>query len=73
VGALLGLVTFCCFGGFFLGIFAIVKGNEAKRVLDHYGVDEGRSMAVAAMVLGALDVGVSLVFVLVNVLSGLGR
>jgi hypothetical protein len=73
IGALIGLVTFCCFGGLFLGIYAIVKGSEARRVLDHYGVEQGRSMAIAAIIVGGLDIAISIVFLLANFSTALIR
>jgi hypothetical protein len=73
IAGLAGLVTFCCFGGLFLGIFAIVKGNEARRVFDHYGVEEGRSMALAAAVVGTLDIVISIVFLVANFSSSIIR
>jgi hypothetical protein len=71
VASLIGLVTFCCFGGIFLGIFGIVKGNEARRILDHYGVEQGRSMAVAATVVGALDIAITIIFLIANFASSI--
>jgi hypothetical protein len=71
IASLIGLVTFCCFGGIFLGIFGIVKGNEARRILDHYGVEQGRSMAVAATVVGALDIAITIIFLVANFASSI--
>jgi hypothetical protein len=73
IAALVGLATFCCFGGLFLGIFAIVKGNEARRVLEYYNVEQGRNMALAATVVGALDIAVTLVFLVANFASSILR
>jgi len=73
LASLVGLATFCCFGGLFLGIFAIVKGNDARRVLDYYNVDEGRSMAQAAAVIGAIDIAITVVFLVVNFASSIIR
>jgi hypothetical protein len=56
---------FCC--GLVLGILSIKWGNEARRTLDALGVVQGRNMAVAAMALGAVDVLLWAVWLLVQI------
>lgn len=51
--SLIGLVCF----GFILGILAVKKANSAIETIDIYGVvPEKRSLAVAAKVIGIVDI-----------------
>ena len=74
VGSLLGLVGFCCcFTGVALGAFAIYKGNRAKQVFDRYGVEEGRSMAVAAIAIGGFDIFLNVIVLVAQLARQIGH
>lgn len=66
----LGLVLICCFGGFPFGIGALVTGylgyNNANSNPREYG---GRSLAIGGMVLGAVSLAGSLLFVILGALN----
>lgn len=69
---ILGLVLFCCYGGFPFGIAAMVTGflgfqNTAKNPL-RFG---GRNLAIAGMILGAIGFLVNLTFVIIAILANL--
>lgn len=69
---ILGVVLFCCYGGFPLGVAAMVTGflgyQNANRDPLQYG---GRSLAIAGMILGAVGfIGVILMIILVVASGG---
>ena len=55
---LVGLV--CCCG--LLGIYALVQGQGARRVLTRYDVEEGQTDASIAMLLGGVEILLGLLF-----------
>lgn len=68
----LGLLLFCCFGGMPLGLGAVITGylgmNNANNDPQRYG---GRGLAVAGMVLGAISVVGSLLWILLSLLGNI--
>lgn len=62
--------VFCCIG-LVLGIVGIVMGMKAKSTLQGYGVQDGQSQATAGIVLGWICVGLWVLFMIINMLSGL--
>lgn len=72
VSLVLGILSFvliCCYGGFPLGIAAMITGylgmNNANNDPTKYG---GRGMAIAGLVLGAVSIVSSIVFIIFAIL-----
>ena len=67
---ILSLLVICCYGGFPLGLAAIVTGFLGMKNADanptRYG---GRGMAIAGMVLGVISLISSVVFIFVAILA----
>ncbi|MEO8071881.1 MAG: DUF4190 domain-containing protein [Acidobacteriota bacterium] len=66
---ILSFVLFCCYGGFPLGVAAAITGylgmNNANNDPTKYG---GRGMAIAGLILGAVSILSSIVFILFAIL-----
>ncbi|MGI8641165.1 MAG: DUF4190 domain-containing protein [Pyrinomonadaceae bacterium] len=69
---ILSFVLFCCYGGFPLGIAALITGylgmNNANKDSMKYG---GRGMAIAGLILGAVSVVGSFIFILFIILGSI--
>lgn len=66
----LGILSFVCCG-FVAGIPAIILGNMAKNEIDASGgVQSGRGMAVAGLVLGIVSIALSVIGVIVAAATG---
>ena len=69
---ILSFVLFCCWGGFPLGVAALITGylgmNNANNDSTKYG---GRGMAIAGLVLGVISIISSIIFVILTVLGSL--
>jgi hypothetical protein len=57
---------FCC--GVILGLIGIIMGAQARSTLKRYGVAEGQGLALAAMIVGGLDLVFFVVGIIVQVL-----
>ena len=67
---ILGFVLMCCYGGLPLGVAAMITGylgmtNTTNNPMQ-YG---GRGLAIAGMVIGGVEVGINLLWVIIFVLS----
>ena len=65
-GLIFGLVGLVCCG-LILGLIAIIMGAQARSTLKRAGVMEGQGLALAAMIMGSVDVVLFIVGVIVNV------
>lgn len=69
---ILSFVLFCCYGGFPLGVAALITGylgmNNANNDSMKYG---GRGMAIAGLILGAVSILGSIIFILFAILGSI--
>lgn len=70
----LGFFLMCCYGGFPLGIAALVTGylgmNNANKDPNQYG---GKGLAIGGMVLGGLGIGITIFWILIVIISNLAK
>lgn len=69
---ILSFMLFCCYGGFPLGIAALITGylgmNNANNDPTKYG---GRGMAIAGLILGAISIFSSIIFIIFAILGSI--
>jgi hypothetical protein len=73
----LGILSLVCcsfFAGVFAGIPAIILGNMARTEIDASGgIQSGRGMAVAGVVLGIIALALSVVWAIIVAVTGVFR
>ena len=70
----LGFVTICCYGGFPLGLAAVITGYLGMKNADQnpqkYG---GKGMAIGGLILGAIGLISGVIFIIGVIISSMAR